>query len=184
MDITFYGQTCFTLKGKKSSVVFDANDNCGKQKVDVCFHSGEHTDKDTIDAKKHLHLPGEFEISEILITGHTTDQRQNTVYKVDIDGIVVAHMGNLKAVPDKSFYDTLGENVDILLLNVSADIDNKKAKSILESVSPRMAIIGGDQGIFPKVIENCGAKMKEESKVSVSRSSLSDEATEVFILSV
>ena len=183
MDISYHGQTCFSVKGKKSSVVFDANEAFGSNKVDVCFHSGEHTTKDSVEAKKHLHIPGEFEISEVLITGNPTDDRKNTVYKIDVDDVVIAHMGSLKAVPEKSFYDGLGENVDVLIINVSSDIDAKKAKSIIESVSPRMALIGGDQSLFPGVIENCGAKVKEESKVSISRSSLSDDATEIFILS-
>ena len=181
MKIQFFGGSSFLVEGKSAKVAFDpADKKLGK--VDITTSStGEEI---SLEAKKLLTLPGEYEISGVLARGFHTHGDTNTVFKIALDDIVVAHFGNLPGMPKAEFFDRLGENVDIALLTLRDDFDAKSAKDFLEKVDPRMVVFGGNPAIYPRIVELFNAKLSEESSLSVSRSSLPTDTTEFVILSV
>ncbi len=164
-----------------AKVAFDLAD-AKVGKVDIATSSkGEDL---TVEAKKVLNLPGEYDISGVLVRGFYTHNDKNIVFKITMEDVVIAHFGDLPAISNVSFFDVLGENVDVALLTLREGFDVKSAKEFLEKVDPRMVIFGGDAAVFPKIVELFNAKIVPESEVSVSRSSLPSDTTDFLILSV
>lgn len=182
MKIQFFGNQSFLIEGKNAKASLNPTPD---MKSDVAFCNTPSFETPTdIQATKVLSLPGEFEASGILVSAVPTDTHANTIFKFDMDDIVCAHLGTLKDLPLSKFYESLGENIDILFLPVSTDLKGKQAKEVIEKVAPRMAFICGDNSLFPETRESTGAKLLEENSMKVTRSQFSDDATEVFILSV
>ncbi len=181
MEIQYNGEQSFLLKGKTAKCIFNPTEN-STENVDFALFSAEEL-KSKIKTKRNLYLPGEFEISGALIQGFYTDDNENIVYKVVLDDIAIISFGGIKSIPEGDFFQNLGDTVDIALVNLSSDFDEKKAKELLEKIEPRMAILGGDVSYFPKMVENIGAKNIEDNPIKISKSSLSNEKTEVVILS-
>ncbi len=184
MKIQFHGEHTFSLAGKERAIAFDPKDGFEGVKLDFVALSNSHAYSD-VEAKKVLTLPGEFEISEILVTSIFSDKKsQNVVYKVIMEGVSLVYFGNLQEIPNNKFFEKLGENFDIVLLNLGENFKGKEAKEMIELLDPRMVILGGDPQFFPKMAEIMGAKTAEENPIKVSRSSLSDDKTEILILPV
>lgn len=182
MKIQTDGGASLSLKSKQNHVAFNpVADIVGD--LDIVAVS-EPLAKVPATAKKLLNTPGEFEVSGILAAGFFTDDRENVVYKTVFDDLSIVHFGQLKEVPPSDFFAKLGENVDVAVLTLSADFDDKKAKSLIDKLDPRMVMVLGEKEFFPKMVENTGAKMAESNPMNVTKSSLSDDKTDVIILNV
>jgi len=161
MKIQFTGNANFEISDKKISVKFD--------------------EKSVSVNERKFELPGEFEVAGVLGSGIFSDGK-NVVRKIILDEIAFVHFGNLEAVPDANFFEKLGENVDVIFVVLGENFDEKKAKELIEKIDPRMAILGGDPRFFPKITESTGAKTVEETSLKITRTSLSDDKTEILIL--
>ncbi|NJP03670.1 hypothetical protein HC823_00020 [Candidatus Gracilibacteria bacterium] len=180
MKIQFFGGTTFGVFGKEARIMFDPTAENAEKSLDFATFSNGEAVKG-IEAKKTLLLPGEFEISNVLVRG-ISSRLENTVYKVVIEDMAIAHFGNLAETPTSKFFETLGENVDIALINVSENFPVKKIKEVLEDVDPRMVIFGGDPTFFPQITAEFGVQTTETNPYSISRSQLSEEKTDYFFL--
>lgn len=182
MKIQFHEQNSFQIEGKNNKVLLDpVTENLNE--VDLVLHSGGNNNIKN-NAKKALILPGEFEISNILVKGFYTENKQNIVYKFTLDEITCAAFGGLEEVPNTKLLENLGENIDIAFINLSESFNDKKAKDLIEKTEPRMVILGGDSAYFAKMTENSGAKTAEENPLKIKKSELSAEKTEILILPV
>ena len=180
MKIQYFAQGCFTVDGNDVAVVFDPTDAFTSSSIDIAFCSdGEQC---YTANKKTLTLPGEYEISGVLVKGFSTQNRTNNVFKVDIDGIVLAHMGRLTAVPEKEFFTSLGENIDVLFLSVTEALDSKAVKQIIDAIDPRYVFFGGDEVLRSKMITEMGAKRAEETSFKLTRSQFSDDQSFLVVL--
>lgn len=180
MKIQFYGQNCFFLKGTDASCVFDPQEDFNKA-INFATNSGEAQVKNC-ETKRILDLPGEFEISGVLIKGFFSDDQKNVIYKIFMNELSLVHFGNMIDIPDMKFFENIGGNIDVAFINLSENFDDKKAKELIEKIEPRMVFLGGDVSFFPKMVEKCAAKTAEENPMSISKSSLSDDKTEIYIL--
>lgn len=184
MKIQFYGQDCFSIENKDNSFVFNPNEAFQNQSTDVALLSLSSDTTVTIpNAKKTLALPGEFEISGILIRGVYADDRKNVLYKVIFEDIACIHLGNIIEKPSKETLKKLGENVSVLFVSVTSEFDAKMVRQVIEDIDPRVAFVGGDTSFFPKMLEQ-GAKIEESSSMTITKSSFNDDKTDVFILGV
>ena len=181
MKIQFFGNSSFGLVGKSAKVAMNMEGDAAMGKVDVATDSSGA--EISLDAKKKLNLPGEYEVSDVLIRGLHTHGNSNVVFKCVIDEIEVAHFGVMDSMPMTKFFSELGENVDVALFSLSEKMEIKVVKDFLEKVDPRMVIFCGDKEMFPKAIEKLNAVVNAESEIAVSRSSLPNEITEYVILS-
>ncbi|MCF7846674.1 MAG: MBL fold metallo-hydrolase [Candidatus Gracilibacteria bacterium] len=181
MKIQFFGGKTFGLFAKNARVVLDAPAKFPEKKLDIATTSTEE-DLSALDAKKVLSLPGEYEISEILVKGFQPKQGRVT-FKITMEDIAVAHFPAITLVPEAKFIDRLGENVDVVLLPLGEDLTPKTAKKLIEEIDPRVVIFGGDPQFFPEIKEMTGAQILEENSVDISRSKLPEEKTEYWILS-
>ncbi len=181
MKIQHFGGNTFLVQGKDTKVVLDPSVGESFASVDFATNSGNASFEGVKEAKKLLTLPGEFEISNVLVMGYYTEGK-NVVYKLIVDDVSIVHFGHLTAAPNTKFFENLGENIDVILLPLNETFNDKAAKELIEKLEPRMAILGGNADYFPKLVENMGAKVGEENPIKLSKSGLSDDKTQVVIL--
>lgn len=177
MKIQWLGNDHFVLKTKDVSVDINPSKATPDNTFSVFSTPGEQLDQ---SKNKAFNLPGEFEVSGILAQGHYTDDAENIVHKIVMEGSGVIAFGHLKSMPKTDFFESLGENTDIIIINLSSDFDDKLAKKLIQQVTPRLVILGGDKQYFPAMVENSNAKTVEENPYTIK--ALSDENTEVIIL--
>lgn len=182
MKIQSEGGSSLLVSNKANQIVFNPlSAPSGETDIVALSEPGSNTE---VTGKKIFNLPGEFEVSGILAQGFFTDDRTNVAYKVVLEETSLVHFGNLKEVPTADFFEKLGENVDIIVLALNANFDDAKAKTLVDKLDPRLVLVIGDETYFAGMTSNIGAKTAEESTLSVSKSGLSDEKTEVIIMKV
>jgi L-ascorbate metabolism protein UlaG (beta-lactamase superfamily) len=158
MQITWYGHACFRLRGRSGTVVTDPyGDDIGyslpRVRADIVTVSHDHPDHANVKAVKGkpkvIEGPGEYEIKGVFVIGIPTyydDTRtqpgiRNTVYVVDMDGITICHLGDLRRVPTQSQVEELSE-VDVLLVPVGggSTLEAAKASDVISLLEPRIVI--------------------------------------------
>jgi len=179
MKIQWLGNDAFVLSNKDVTINLNNPKAKDSDTFSVSSTPGEQMDQ---SGAKQLNLPGEFEISGILAQGFYTDDAKNIVYKLVMEGSGIVYFGNITEAPKTEFFEALGENTDIVIVNVSENFDDKKAKALITQITPRMAVIGGDSKFFPPLVESLNAKTAESNPHTVK--GLSDDNTEVLILPV
>lgn len=182
MKIQSQGGASLVVSNKQNQVAFNPA-SAPSGAIDFVALS-EPNSKTDIEAKRVFNVPGEFEVSGVLAEGFFSDDRNNVVFKAIVEEIAVVHFGNLKEVPMANFFEKLGENVDIAVITLSEDFDDKKAKALIDKIDPRMVIVLGDNAYYPKMVENSNAKMADSNPMTITKSSLSDDKTDVIILNV
>ncbi len=210
MDIYFYGQACFKLKGKTASVVIDPykEDFTGLKlpkdlSAIVGISTHNHDDHNNLGVITGAELlvtgPGEYEVGGVSITGVSTyhdkekgEQRgKNTVYNISVDGLNIVHLGDLGDKLTEEQVDEIG-STDILLVPVGGiyTIDSKTASDIVSQLEPKIVIPMHYQlpGLKFELdpLENFLKEMGFESteplpKLSVTRDKLPDELQVVVL---
>lgn len=160
MDIYWYGQACFKIKGKQTSIIVDPFD---PEKVGLKLPKDMEA---TIVAKTHDHPdhnnlaavtgdpvqvigPGEYEIAGVAVTGVQTDhdtqngaeRGRNTVYNFQIDGLNIVHLGDLGTTLTQDQIEAIGQ-CDLLMIPVGGvyTIDSKVASEVVSQLEPRIVI--------------------------------------------
>lgn len=160
MDIYFYGQACFKLKGKTATVFVDPYkaDFTGLKlpkdlSANVVVSSHNHDDHNNVDEITDTVLkitgPGEYEVNGVSITGVSTfhdkeegSQRgRNTVYNISMDGLNIVHLGDLGHKLSEEQIEEIGAT-DILLVPVGSvyTIDAKAASDVVSQLEPKIVI--------------------------------------------
>ncbi|MBN2386708.1 MAG: MBL fold metallo-hydrolase [Anaerolineales bacterium] len=160
MEITWYGHSCFRLTERGlATVVTDPYDNSVighgplKLKADIVTISHQAAGHGYLEAVKgYSHAitgAGEFEIGGVFITGvqtnghdrKSTAQPRNTLYVFDYDGLTVAHMGDLPAVPTQAEIEALG-TVHVVLVPVGGGngLNAAKAAEVISLLEPNIVI--------------------------------------------
>ncbi len=183
MKIQFFGNNTFGAFGKNARIVFDPEDNFAEKNVDFTTNSNGQLSKG-VEAKKMLNMPGEYEISNVLVKSIVQKNEKNVIFKIVMDELSVVHCGGMIETPGKDLFEELGEDVDILMINISEKFPAKKVKEFLETVEPRAAFIGGDASKFAELNGMMAITMAEDNPITVSRSTLSEDKSEYFILTV
>ncbi len=188
MDIIWYGQAMFKIKGKNASVVIDPFDGefTGLKApkdldADIVLKTHEHQDHNNIGIipgePRIFEGPGEYESKGVVITGiasfHDNSEGKerglNTIFNVTIDGLSVVHLGDLgqTQLTEKQVAEI--DVTDILLIPVGSiyTIDSKAAAGVVSQLEPRIIIpmhYGGLPGLkFPldgvdKFLKEMGAE--------------------------
>lgn len=208
------GHASFKLKGKTATIVTDPYDaelvgfKYPKGTVaDIVTISHSHTDHNNVKAIEGSPLvisgPGEYEAKGVDIQGVATwhdtsggkDRGKNTVYRIDIDGISVVHLGDLGHKLTEEQEELLGD-VDVLLIPVGGfyTIDAKTALEVVTQLEPTLVIpmhyrtAKHDQKTFSVIsgVDQFLREMGKEgitpiAKIKVTKDSLPQE-TQVVIL--
>lgn len=163
MEIKYYGHSCFRIKGKNVTVVTDpySSDlgwNLPKIMAEIVTISHHHFDHDNLTAITGTTVrlepfvvdgPGEYEILGVFIYGFASfhDNKsgalrgQNTIYLINIDGLKVAHLGDLGEKLNDRLREELN-GVEVLLLPVGGNytIDAIQAVEVINQIEPKIVI--------------------------------------------
>lgn len=217
MDISYLGHSCFKLRGGSATVVTDPfGKNVGlpvpKVSADLVTVSHDHEDHNFISAVSGtsrraepfvVRSPGEYDIGGVGVVGIGTfhddaggkERGKNTAFVIHVDGVSVAHLGDLGHTLSEAQIEQLG-SVDVLLCPVGGfyTIDAKTAAAVVEAISPSIVIPMHfnrkelNQTVFEKLtgveafLEAIGAgEAKRLEKLTVTPASLPEE-TEVVVL--
>lgn len=192
MDITSLGHSSFKLRGKSASLVTDPfeTNKVGlpfpKHTVaDIVTISHEHEDHNAKRAVEGnpfiISGPGEYEIKGVGIVGigvyhddvKGAKRGKNTMYRIEIDGISLVHLGDLGHEFSASEVDSL-DGVDVLFVPVGGvyTIDPAQASKVVHEIEPTFVIPmhynrpGMDQKIFGDMT-GVEAFLKEMGKAGV-----------------
>lgn len=202
------GHSCFRIKGSRAVVITDPfppdlGYSLGKPTADIVTVSHQHPSHSYIQGiggePRVVQGPGEYEISGILIIGVATfhdaeggSQRgKNTVYLMEVDGILVCHLGDLGHVLTSEQVEEIGD-VDVLLLPVGgvSTINAGTAAEIIRAIEPKAVVpmhyqtpaISRELEPVEKFLKEMGMEMVEpRPKLSLTRSNL-PIGTQVFLL--
>lgn len=155
MEITHIGHSCFKLRGKTATLVIDPYDpkmlglKMPKLTADavLCTHShGDHHYLEAVEeARVIIEGPGEYEISGAAILGipasHGADRGDITVYRIQMDGLTLVHLGDLGEKLKSEQLDELDE-VDVLMVPVGGrfTIDAHQATEVVAQIEPKIVI--------------------------------------------
>jgi L-ascorbate metabolism protein UlaG (beta-lactamase superfamily) len=145
---------------------------------------------------------GEYDKKDVAVQGidsyhdakQGAERGKNIIYRIDIDNMSVAHLGDLGHILDTKQLERL-EGTDILLIPVGGKytIDAKKAVEVIGQIEPRIVIpmhykvkglkVDGLDGV-EKFIKEIGLKPTYEDKLKISKKDLPQEDMELVILSM
>ncbi|MDO8618753.1 MAG: MBL fold metallo-hydrolase [Candidatus Daviesbacteria bacterium] len=211
MDISYFGQSCFKIKGKSASVVIDpfTPEMIGLKlpkdlSADIVLQSHDHGDHNNAAGVLNNQMvftnPGEYEVGGVVMTGinsfHDDTQGQergvNTIYHILIDGLNIVHLGDLgQAKLTEEQITEIGE-VDILLIPVGGvyTIDSKGAVGIVAQLEPKIIIpmhyllpgLKVDLESVDNFLKEIGTEhVVEEQKLSITKDKLPEEPQVILL---
>jgi L-ascorbate metabolism protein UlaG (beta-lactamase superfamily) len=158
MEIKFLGHSSFKIRGKEVTIVTDPYDASVGFKfpkvvaeiVTISHDHQDHNQQALVGGKPYVIVgPGEYEVKGVSIVGIQTfhDESQgakrgrNTVYRIELEGINLCHLGDLGHQLSSS---QLGElnGVDILFIPVGGvyTIGPKRAVEVITQLEPKIVI--------------------------------------------
>src|SRR3989344_6258298 len=164
VDIWWYGQACFRIKGKSACIVCDPYDpgftglSPLKLEADIITVSHQHQDHNAIGAVKTgegkapfvIAGPGEYEISKVNIVGidsfHDDSggsaRGKNTIYLINIDDVNIVHLGDLGQKKLSQEQVEQLSSCDVLLIPVGGvyTINSKDAPTIISQIEPKIVV--------------------------------------------
>jgi len=216
MIITWQGHSCFKIQDKMGTdgvtVVTDPfNKETGSKlkvpnfEADIVTVSHDHKDHNNVDALRGkpfvVTCAGEYDFKGVLIEGIDSyhddkkgeERGGNIIYRIEIDDISVAHLGDLGDILDNAQIEKL-IGTDVLLIPVGGKytIDAKKAVEVISQIEPRIIIpmhyktegLAFDLDPVEKFIKELGLTPSYEEKLKISKKDLPQEDMELVILSM
>ncbi len=182
MEIEYFGHACFSLKSKSGLVVltdpFDSKYvglSLSKTKADIVSISHNHEDHSNLDivagaVKREepfvIDSEGEYEIGGVAVTAlkfyhdknKGEDRGKNLVFVYRMDGINIAHLGDLGHGLTESQIEKLGP-VDVLLVPVGNDstLAIDEVESLTNEIAPSYVVpmhykVDGMTSTFEKLL--------------------------------
>ena len=209
MDITWYGHSCFriTERGNISIVTDPYSKQIGleppKLKADVVTIShnapGHNYLEEVKGYKYTLAGPGEYEFGGTFIygvalhdPGNGNPPHTNVGYVAHYNGLSVAHLGDLRHVPDQSTIEAMGEvNVALVPVGGGGALKASEAAEVIALIEPNYivpmhyAIPGVKVDLDPvdKFLKEMGvSKVTEEDMLRVSSTSMPEQSQVVVLL--
>lgn len=159
MEITYLGQSSFKLRGKSATVITDPFDpkmmgmKFARVSADIVTVSHQHGDhnylKEIEGEYREFSGPGEYEVKGVKIWGVATfhdsekgaKRGKNTVYRIEIDRISIAHLGDLGHKLTNDQVENL-DGVDILMVPVGGfyTINAVEAAAVVSQLEPKIII--------------------------------------------
>ena len=207
MDIMWHGQSCFTIKGKKGIVVTNPYADDGikneKLKADLILVSdmapvfGEEkgakkllpvagTDADS--KPKICDVPGEYEVSEIPVTGTQFPEQKKTIFQFRVDDMSICFLGNVDQAIPAEMIEKIGD-IDILMIPDGGVgcLDAKKAQSVIEEIEPRMVVpmsYDENEGQLTAFLKNTGVTPEAKETFSMVKANLPQDKIEYVVLNI
>ena len=208
MEIYWLGHSCFQLRGKNVTLITDPfspqpGHSLGKISAPIVTISHNHPGHNYaggVDGHPRVvRGPGEYEISDGLITGvasyddnkHGQELGRNTIYIIHMDDLVICHLGDLGHVLQEEQLEEVAD-ADMLLVPIGGQhtINATQAAEVISQVEPHIVIpmhysppIDDIPNPLDKFCREMGIEtINPQLKLSITRSALPAE-TQVVILS-
>jgi L-ascorbate metabolism protein UlaG (beta-lactamase superfamily) len=216
MEISWLGHSCFMLRGKNVTLITDPfspqpgnpqgeTRKLGKINAPIVTISHNHPGHNFAEgiggSPRVVRGPGEYEISDVLITGvpsyhdakRGAERGRNTIYVIHMDDLVICHLGDLGHILQEEQLEEVAD-ADILLIPISGSntLSAAQAAEVISQVEPHVVIpmhyrpaTGAGDGPDPldKFCREMGIEAaNEQPKLNILRSTLPAE-TQVVILS-
>ena len=160
MDITSLGHASFRIRGKTATVITDPYDPTlvGMKfpkhvEADIVTVSHEHADHSSVREVEGnpfiIKGSGEYEVSGVGVVGLSAfhdDQKgtvrgRNTIYRIEIDGVAIVHLGDLGHTLSTTEIDEL-DGVNILMTPVGGvySLDPAQAVAVVNEIEPEIVI--------------------------------------------
>lgn len=162
MELTWYGLGCFRIVERGHPAVlmdpFDEEDAglaLPRSRVDIVTSSKLFDEPRDVRWKglrggvRTLAGPGEYEIGGLFITGVATfrDQKrgaekgQNIVFSVNVNGVVVCHLGELGHTPTQTQVEAMGAvNVLLMPVGIPDGLSPAMASEIVSLIEPDIVV--------------------------------------------
>lgn len=213
MEITYLGHSSFKLRGRGGVLVTDPFDDSSvgikfpKIEADIVTISHEHGDHNSasqiLGTPIIVEGPGEYEIKGIKIIGISSfhdnengkERGENTIYRIEVDGISIVHLGDLGHKLNDNSLEIL-DGVDLLMIPVGGyyTISAQIAAEVISQLDPKIVIpmhfrtTSHDKKIFAQLTEVAlflkemgKEEIKPVPKLSVTRDKLPSELTVVVL---
>lgn len=168
IDVWFYGQACFKVKGKTASVVFDPYDDeftgLSKLKIDadIVLVTHSHQDHNNVEVVKSssegeegnspfvISGPGEYEKMGVTVVGISSfhddkggaERGKNTIYNVKIDEVNFVHLGDFgqKKLTQEQVEQL--SSCDVLMIPVGGvyTVEAKDAPDVISQIEPKIIV--------------------------------------------
>ncbi len=213
MEISWLGHSCFQLRGKNVTLITDPFSpvepdplqagtpppRLGKINASIVTishnHPGHNYAQGVGGNPRVVRGPGEYEISDVLITGVASyhdnkrgqERGRNTIYVIHMDDLVICHLGDLGHTLQEEQLEEVAD-ADVLLIPIGGHntIDATQAAEVISQVEPHIVIpmhFGETLDPLNKFYREMGVEMMNtQPKLVVTRNNLPAE-TQVVILS-
>jgi L-ascorbate metabolism protein UlaG (beta-lactamase superfamily) len=157
-EFKWFGHNCFRIRAREATVITDPVDRATgyhmpKQTADVITISHDHKGHSNLSAIKPeykvINEPGEYEMHDVFVTGIRTyhDDKQgkergyNTVYLIEVEGIVICHLGDLGHGLTEEQAEAMN-NVDVLFVPAGGGdvISVSQAADVVGQLEPKIVI--------------------------------------------
>ncbi|MGH2559119.1 MAG: MBL fold metallo-hydrolase [Thermomicrobiales bacterium] len=157
-EFRWFGHNCFRIRAREATIITDPLDRVTgyalpKQTADIVTISHDHPGHANLNAIKPEYQlvrgPGEYEMHDVFITGIRTFHDQangkergfNTVYVIEVEGIVICHLGDLGHALTEEQSEAMS-NADVLLIPAGGGdvIDATVAAEIVGQLEPKVVI--------------------------------------------
>src|SRR6266481_8200523 len=158
MEISWLGHSCFQLRGKNVTLITDPfspqlGHSLGKINAPIVTISHNHPGHNFaggVDGDPRIvRGPGEYEISDVLITGvasyhdnkHGQELGRNTIYVIHMDDLIVCHLGDVGHILQEEQLEEVAD-ADVLLVPIGGQntINAAQAAEVISQVEPRIII--------------------------------------------
>jgi len=213
MDIVYLGHSSFKLKGRSGAVITDPFDpvmvglKYPRNEADIVTISHNHDDHNKseliLGKKMVITTAGEYEIMGISIIGLEVDhdasggkeRGKNIIYIFEIDGIRIAHLGDLGHKLTDRTIEQIGD-IDVLMLPVGGEytIGPKEATDVAKEFSSpyiipmHFKVSGMNEKVFGKLsgvedfLKESGYDVERLDKLSIKKELINYETSKVVIL--
>jgi L-ascorbate metabolism protein UlaG (beta-lactamase superfamily) len=210
MIINYFGHSCFKIEekinGENVSLTDPFDSSVGLKvpnvEADIVSVSHSHPDHANVSALRGkpfvVDCAGEYDIKGVIIEGiksyhdekKGTERGENIIFRFDIEGISLAHLGDLGDALDNKQLEKIG-GIDILFIPVGGryTLDAKKAVEAISQIEPRIVIPmhykteGSKIDIdgIDKFIKEIGIAPNFEEKLKISKRDLPSEDMKLII---
>lgn len=213
MEIIYLGHSSFKLKGKSGTVIVDPFDPAAvglkfpKNEADIVTVSHDHLDHNKVDlvvnTKMVIKGAGEYEVMGVSVVGieldHDatggTERGKNVIYVIEVDGVRIAHLGDLGHKPSDKVVEQMG-NIDVLMIPVGGvyTIGPRDAVEVAKEFdSPYILpmhykVQGMNEATFAKLstledfLKESGYEVEKLDKLSVKKELINYEIRKVIVL--
>ena len=208
MEITWLGHSCFLIRGKEQTIITDPchpdlGYHLGEPEADIAtlshFHPGHSYIEGIANDPRQIKSPGEYEIGGTFITGIASfhdDKKgevrgKNTIYIIEMDGIILCHLGDLGHPLDSHLIEEIGDvgilflpvgEVSTILIDTAVEIVRQLEPSIVIPMHYKTEAFTGNLSPVDKFLDKMRIReLEARPKLSITSSSL-PSSTQTIVL--